>query len=99
MRVIPVPSNIGGAVPLIPLFAGLDASASVAKIGNCVNSAKGQLTETARHNKYMEEIAAGNVFHLHSWGYGMQFTGAKRKSTKKKPRSTSTFTKACLKQY
>ena len=100
MRVIPVPSKIGGAVPLIPLFAGLGALASVAKVVNDVNSAKGQLAETARHNKYMEGIAAGKGFRLQPWGYGMQFAKTKRKATKKKkPRSTSTFTKACFKQY
>ena len=95
MRIIPVPSKIGGAVPLIPLFAGIGALASVAKVVTDVKTANGQLAENARHNKYMEAITAGKGFRLRPWGYGLKFNGVKRKSTKKKKtRSTSEFTEA-----
>lgn len=64
-RVIPVP-KIGGALPLIPIFAGLSAlgalmggSASVANAVLAANNAKKKLTENKRHNEMLEAISLG----------------------------------------
>lgn len=64
-RIIPVP-KIGGALPLIPIFAGLSAlgaliggSSSVANAVLSANRAKQKLKETSRHNETMEAIALG----------------------------------------
>lgn len=64
-RVIPVP-KIGGALPLIPLFAGLSAlgalmggSASVANAVISANNAKKNFKEAQRHNETMEAISIG----------------------------------------
>ena len=98
-RIIPVPSNYGGALPLIPLFAGIGAlssgAATVARAINQAKSNKQQLDESVRHNKHMKALAmgkAGKGFRLRSWGYGLrlrpkQIAGCglkqKRKLTKK----------------
>lgn len=64
-RIIPVP-KIGGALPLIPIFAGLSAlgalmggSASVANAVTSANNAKKKFKEAQRHNQTMEAIAIG----------------------------------------
>lgn len=65
-RIIPVP-KIGGALPLIPIFAGLSAlgalmggSAGVANAVVSANKAKKDLKEAQRHNQTMEAIALGS---------------------------------------
>lgn len=64
-RIIPIP-KIGGALPLIPIFAGLSAlgalvggSSSVANTIIAANSAKQKFREAQRHNETMEAIALG----------------------------------------
>lgn len=66
-RVIPVP-KIGGALPLIPLFAGLSALGSliggvsgIAKAVKLTNDANENLGELKRHNRTMEAIAVGKT--------------------------------------
>ena len=58
LRVSPIPSKVGGSLPLIPIFAGLSAlggltggAAGVAKAVNDVSAAKRQLEEIKRHNR------------------------------------------------
>ena len=83
-RVIPVPEKMGGVVPMLPLIAGVGALASIAKLVNDVKTSKGQLAETARHNKYIEAIAArGKGFRLRPWGYGLK--NKKKKNSKRYP--------------
>lgn len=64
-RIIPVP-KIGGALPLIPVFAGLSAlgalmggSAGVANAVISANKAKKDFNEAKRHNQTMEAVAIG----------------------------------------
>lgn len=64
-RVIPVP-KIGGALPLIPIFAGLSAlgalmggSTGVANAVISANKAKKDFSEAKRHNETMEAISIG----------------------------------------
>lgn len=64
-RVIPIP-KIGGALPLIPIFAALSALGALmggsAGVTNAVinaNSAKNKLSEAERHNQTIEAIALG----------------------------------------
>lgn len=64
-RIIPLP-KVGGALPLIPIFAGLSAIGSligsttgVIKSINAVKEAQKQLEESKRHNRTMEAIAVG----------------------------------------
>lgn len=66
-RVIPVP-KLGGALPLIPIFAGLSAlgalmggTAGVANVVVNANDAKKRLAEAQRHNDTMEAIALGRT--------------------------------------
>lgn len=66
-RIIPVP-KLGGALPLIPIFAGLSAlgaliggSSTLANAVVSANSAKQQLREANRHNETMEAIAIGKT--------------------------------------
>lgn len=66
-RIIPVPNKIGGALPLIPIFAGLSAlgalmggSASVANAAISASNAKKNFNEAQRHNQTMQAIALGN---------------------------------------
>lgn len=73
-RIIPIP-KIGGALPLIPIFAGLSAigsliggSAAVANAVNTTNNAKKNLFENQRHNEQMEAIALGK---RNKKGYGV----------------------------
>lgn len=94
-RVIPIPKT-GGALPLIPIFAGLSAlgalvggSANVAKTVAEVNSAKSQLKESQRHNKTMEAIAigkskTGDGLYLKPYksGYGLYLSPQNERSSK-----------------
>lgn len=64
-RVIPVP-KIGGALPIVPIFAGLSAlgalmggSSSVANAVIATINAKKRLAENKRHNEMMEAISLG----------------------------------------
>lgn len=98
-RVIAVPKNIGGGLPLIPIFAGLSALGSlaggasgIAKAVNDLRSSKDQLKESERHNKMMESIALGKGIFLAPYknGSGLYLSpyrkgaGIKNKSLKKK---------------
>lgn len=98
-RVIPVPKKIGGALPLIPIFAGLSALGSlaggasgIAKAINELKTAKDQLKESERHNKMMESIAMGKGLFLAPYksGSGLYLSpyknggGIKKRSMKKK---------------
>lgn len=76
-RVLPVP-KIGGAIPLIPIFAALSAAgalsgglANVAKAINDTKIASHQLKENQRHNKSMEEIALGKGLYLKPYKKGL----------------------------
>lgn len=60
--------KLGGALPLIPIFAGLSAlgalmggTASVANAVVNANDAKKRLGEAQRHNETMEAIALGRT--------------------------------------
>lgn len=62
-RIIPIPKS-GGALPLIPIFAGLSAigsliggSAAVVRAVSAGNEARKQLLENERHNQVMEAVA------------------------------------------
>lgn len=64
-RIIPVPKS-GGALPLIPIFAGLSAlgalaggATSIMKAINEAQQAKQLLSESQRHNRMMEAVALG----------------------------------------
>lgn len=64
-RIIPVPKS-GGALPLLPIFAGLSAlgallggSAGVANAVNSASKATKDFKEAKRHNQTMEAIAIG----------------------------------------
>lgn len=95
-RILPVPSKIGGILPIIPLFAGLSATgalvggaAGVYKAVNDAKSAKEQLNESKRHNKTMEAIALGKGLYLKPYktGLGLHLSpyiggGLKKKSPK-----------------
>jgi len=79
-RVLPIPSKIGGALRLIPLFAALGAIGSLAGgasgIAKAVNEAKAareNLRESQRHNKTMEAIAIGKGLYIrpHKKGSGL----------------------------
>lgn len=83
-RIIPIPKT-GGALPLIPIFAGLSAlgalvggSSSIIKIINEAEQAKQLLSESQRHNRLMEAVAlgkpsAGSGLYLKPYkrGYGL----------------------------
>ena len=63
-RVIPISTKVGGALPLIPIFAGLSAlgaiaggAAGITKAVNDASSARDQLEESKRHNRKMETIS------------------------------------------
>ena len=98
-RVIPVPKKIGGAIPLLPIFAGLSAlgslaggSSGIVKAINDLKEAKNQLKESERHNKMMESIAMGKGVFLAPYkrGSGLYLNpyknggGIKRQNMKKK---------------
>lgn len=76
-RVLPVP-KIGGAIPLIPIFAALSAAgalsgglANVAKAINQTKIAAHQLKENQQHNKSMEDIALGKGLYLKPYKKGL----------------------------
>lgn len=79
-RVLPVP-KIGGALPLIPIFAALSAAgalsgglANIVKAINETSIAAKQLKENQRHNRAMEDVALGNGLYLKPYkkGLGLQ---------------------------
>ena len=92
-RILALPKKIGGALPLIPIFAGLSAlgalSSGVSGIAKAINeakTAKNQLDEALRHNKMMESTAIGKGLYLRAYkaGSGLrphnkQLTKAKKK--------------------
>lgn len=76
-RTLPVPSKIGGVLPLLPFFAGLSATVALAggaagvyKAINDAKSSKQQLDENKRHNKTMEAIAMGKGLYLKRYKNG-----------------------------
>lgn len=80
-RVLPVP-KIGGALPLIPIFAALSAAgslsgglASIVKAINQTKIASNELKESKRHNQTMEAIAIGKGLYLKPYktGLGLHF--------------------------
>ena len=74
---------MGGVVPILPLISRVGNLASIAKLVNDVKISKGQLAETAMHNKYIEAIAArGKGFRLRPWGYGLK---KQKKNSKRYP--------------
>lgn len=84
-RVLPVP-KIGGAIPLIPIFAALSAAgalsgglANVAKAINETRLAAHQLKEQQRHNQRMEEVTVGKGLYLKPYkkGLGLHLTARK----------------------
>ena len=89
--------KVGGALPfLIPLFAGLSATgtlaggaASVIKAVNAAKAAQEELRESKRHNKTMESIALGKGLYIKPYrtGLGLYLKPYKRgKGLKKKKR-------------
>lgn len=76
-RILPVP-KIGGAIPLIPIFAALSAAgaltgglSNVAKAINETRLATHQLKEQQRHNQRMEEVAVGKGLYLKPYKKGL----------------------------
>lgn len=76
-RILPVP-KIGGALPLIPIFAALSAAgalsgglANVVKAINQTKMASKQLQENHRHNKAMEGVALGKGLYLKPFRKGL----------------------------
>lgn len=76
-KVLALPKFIGGALPLIPIFAGLSALGAltngvsgITKALNDAKSAKNQLDEATRHNKMMESIALGKGLYLRPYKSG-----------------------------
>lgn len=77
-RVLPIANRVGGALPLIPLFAAAGALGSliggasgVMRAVNDASNAKKQLEESTRHNKTVEAIALGKGLHLQPYKNGM----------------------------
>lgn len=76
-KILPIPLKVGGALPLIPIFAGLSALGAItsgisgiAKAVNDSNSAKEQLNEAVRHNQMMESISLGKGLYLRPYKAG-----------------------------
>ena len=101
-RILPLPTKVGGFLPLIPLFAGLSAlgaltggAAGIAKAVNDASAAKEQLTEAHRHNRAMEEKNIGKGLHLKPYRQGLvlyiqpfhEGKGIKSKRTSKKEKN------------
>lgn len=85
-RVIPIPKT-GGFLPLIPIFAGLSATGSLAggiagitKAINDYKSAKKQLAEFKRHNMNMEALCIGKGLHLKPYKNGLGIYITKKKN-------------------
>lgn len=80
-KVVPIPTKTGGALPLIPIFAGLSAlgaisggAAGIATAVNKVRAAEETLKEAKRHNRAMESIVMGKGVYLAPYkkkGYGL----------------------------
>lgn len=94
-RILALPKKIGGALPLIPIFAGLSAlgalSSGVSGIAKAINeskTAKNQLDEALRHNKMMESIAMGKGLYLRPYkaGSGLRLHNEQSRNAKKKLR-------------
>lgn len=84
-RIIPVPKT-GGFLPLVPIFAGLSATGSlaggVAGITKAINeyrAAKKRLAELKRHNKEIEAHCIGKGLELKPYknGLGIYITSKK----------------------
>lgn len=84
-RLIPIPKT-GGVLPLIPIFAGLSASGSIAggvagivKAINEYKEAKKRLAELKRHNEKIEALRIGKGLHLkpHKDGLGLYLSHKK----------------------
>lgn len=93
LRVLPLPQKTGGALPLIPIFAGLSALGAlaggisgVAKTINDVNVAKKQLEESKRHNQAMEQVSLGKGLYLKPYkvGNGLRLHNRNVSNKKKK---------------
>lgn len=78
-RIIPIP-KVGGFLPLVPILTALGAlggiasgGSAIAKAINNAKSAREQLAEATRHNRYMESIAMGKGLYLKPYkkGYGL----------------------------
>ena len=77
-RILALPKTIGGgALSLIPIFAGLSAlgalTSGVSGVAKAINEAKtaeNQLDEATRHNKMMESIALGKALYLRPYKAG-----------------------------
>lgn len=96
-RILALPKTIGGALPLIPIFAGLSALGAltsgvsgIAKAINEAKTAKNQLEEATRHNKMMESIAMGKGLYLRPYkagsGFKLRLHNEQLKTAKKKLR-------------
>ena len=96
-KFIALPDVQGGALPLIPIFAGLSALGAltsgisgVAKAMNDARIARNQLEEATRHNKVMESLAIGNGLYLRPWksGSGLRIHNEEKKNFDKFSEST-----------
>ena len=108
-RVLPVPSQVGGALPLlIPLFAGLSATgalaggaAGIVKAINDAKVGKESLREKVRHNKEMENIALGKGLRLRPYnprGQGLRLKPYPRPTTKGGGIKNRKKKKSCVKK-
>ena len=94
MRVLPVPNKVGGALPLVPVFAGLSAlgslaggAAGIAKAINDTSEAQKLLEEAKRHNKAMEDINIGKGLYLKPYKTGDSLKLHRVADKKKKKRA------------
>ena len=87
-KFIALPNVQGGALPLIPIFAGLNAVVAltggisgVAKAMNDAQIARNQLQEATRHNKVIESLATGNGLYLKPYksGSGLRIHNEQKK--------------------
>lgn len=87
-RVISIPKT-GGVLPLIPIFAGLSATGSLAggvagivKTINEYKDAKKRLEELKRHNEKLEALCIGKGLHIkpHKNGLGLFISNKKIKT-------------------
>lgn len=90
-RILPIPEKMGGALPLIPLFAGISAlgglasgAASVAKAVNKASIAKKELEEKKRHNLAMEKKHVGDGVYLKMFKKGRGLALALENQKKKR---------------
>ena len=77
-RIIPIPTKIGGILPLIPIFAGLSAlgsiasgASSVVKAINTVNSAKQHVGNGAYLKPFSTSIGNGAYLKPYRTGLGL----------------------------